>query len=88
MMMKNNEICVRVARELSLEKIRKNKIIINYGDVGIKYYIIISGRVSVYVPQPPKTFEFDQKEYIKFLKDHEGLIVSVNGKTDFVLPDE
>jgi CRP-like cAMP-binding protein len=82
---KNNEICFRVAKELSLEKIRKNKVIINYGDVGIKYYIIVSGRVSVYVPLPPKTFRFDQKE---FLKDHEGLIVSVNGKTDFVLPDE
>ena len=66
--MKNNEICSRVARELSLEKVKINKFIIKAGEVGIKYYIIISGSVSIHVPQAPKKFEFTQAEYVRFLK--------------------
>ena len=44
--------------------------------------------MSIHVPQEPKNFEFTQKEYVKFLKEYNGLIININGEKNFELPEE
>lgn len=62
--------------------------VIRYGEPGIKYYIIISGKGSVHIPQEPKKFEFTHKQYVKFMKEYNGMVLSIDGDKDFTLPDE
>ena len=62
--------------------------VIRYGEPGIKYYIIISGKVSVHIPQEPKKFEFTHEQYVKFMKEYNGMVLSIDGNKDFTLPDE
>lgn len=71
-----------------MEKFKKGKLVIKAGEFGTKYYIIISGVVSVHVPQPPTQFSFQHKEYVKFLKKYQGMVMTVNGEKDYKVPDE
>jgi len=40
-----SDICIRCARELALEKVKKDSLIIKYNEEGTKYYIVISGKI-------------------------------------------
>lgn len=88
MVRKNKDLWIRAAKELTLEKVKRNKFIIKAGEVGTKYYIIMSGTVSIHVPEPPTKFVFDQKEYVRFLKKYQGMILTINWEKDFEIPDE
>ena len=48
---------------LQLEKFNINKKIINYGEDGDKFYLLIKGQVGVYEPIPKKV-ELTTKEYV------------------------
>ena len=55
------------------------------GEVGTKFYIIISGEVDVLLNKD-KEFNFTFQEYLEFLKLHHKNIIKVNNKENFKFP--
>ena len=49
-----------IVQSLQYELFRKNETIFNYGDIGDKFYLILSGHISVRIPSP---------NYKKFTKE-------------------
>ena len=83
------ELSLRCAKELTMETFKKGKDIIKYGGVGHKYYILISGKISFYIfSKAAKVVDLSLNEYIEFHKDNKGLILSINGREDFDIPEE
>ncbi|CAI2384393.1 unnamed protein product [Moneuplotes crassus] len=83
---KGNEDLVRkCAKVMKLEEYEANKIVFNYGEIGTKFYLVIKGSVKVLIPCTKK-LDLTFKEYVKFLKENEGLVLTVNGTKFFSYP--
>ncbi|CAI2383968.1 unnamed protein product [Moneuplotes crassus] len=81
----NEDLVGKCAKVMTLEEYKPNKIVFNYGEIGTKFYLIIKGSVNVLIPCTQK-FDLTYAEYVKFIKEHEGLILSVNGVKFFSYP--
>ena len=60
------ELLFNISSKLKYEHIEKNKLICRFGDKSNKFYLILKGKVTFYVPKLNKQY-FSQEEYIKFL---------------------
>lgn len=63
---KNVEFLNALSISLTYEKVFKDNLVIRYGDVGDKFYMIFQGSVSVLVPVK-QTFYMTEDEYLKHL---------------------
>ena len=63
-------------RKLRYEYGKKDRKIFNFGDMGRKFYIILSGGVRVLVPKTPNDIEEDEDEDSQNTKKQEFLIVN------------
>ena len=70
---------------MKLEEFGENQIVFNYGEIGTKFFLIIKGSVRVLIPST-QVYEFTFVEYVKFLRDHNKLILSINGNKIFQIP--
>ena len=61
-----NELLFNISSKLKYEEIEKNKLICRFGDKSNKFYLILKGKVTFYIPKLIKQY-FSQEEYIKFL---------------------
>ena len=61
-----NERISKIVQILNYEKFKKDEYIINYGEIGDKFYIILSGSVSIYKPSP-KNASMTLSDYVKYL---------------------
>lgn len=59
---KTTEDLAHIAMAIKLQIFEKNSTIINYGDVGENFYMLLKGHVSVYIPEMVKVSETDYKE--------------------------
>lgn len=50
----SSEIHKQCCEVMTLETFRKNSTVINYGDIGDKFYIILTGSASIYIPTKKK----------------------------------
>ena len=76
----------KCSRELTLEVAEKGEPIINYGELGTKFYIIVKGSVSVYI-KVSKTFSFSFSEYLTFIRDNHNLILRIGGQKTYYVPE-
>ena len=56
----------KIIQILNYERFQKDEPIINYGEIGDKFYIILSGNVNVYKPSPKNVY-MTLYDYIKYL---------------------
>ena len=56
----------KIISVLNYESFNKDEHIINFGDIGDKFYIILSGTVGIYKPSP-KNMDMTLKEYVDYL---------------------
>ena len=79
------EVLYNISSKLKYEHIGKNKLICKFGDKSDKFYIILKGKVTFYVPKLNKQY-FSQEEYIKFLlnlrKKDEIELIKINMETN------
>ena len=61
-----NERISKIIQILNYEKFKKDEYIINYGEIGDKFYIILSGSVNVYKPSP-QNVSMTLYDYVKYL---------------------
>ena len=61
-----DELLFNISSKLKHEHIEKNKLICRFGEKSNKFYLILKGKVTFYIPKLIKQF-FSQEEYIKFL---------------------
>ena len=61
-----NERILKIIQILNYEKFKKDEYIINYGEIGDKFYIILSGSVNVYKPSP-QNVSMTLYDYVKYL---------------------
>jgi hypothetical protein len=83
-----DELLFNISSKLKYEHIEKNKLICRFGDKSNKFYLILKGKVTFYVPKLNKQY-FSQEEYIKFLlnlrmKDEIELIKINMEKNNFI----
>jgi CRP-like cAMP-binding protein len=64
----------------------KGKRIINYGEYGTKFYIIVKGSVSVHI-KVTKQFDMTFAQYLTFIRDYEGLIMKIGGQRAYYIPE-
>ena len=56
----------KIVQVLSYECFKKDEYIINFGEIGNKFYILLSGTVSIYKPSP-KNMYMTLYDYVKYL---------------------
>jgi CRP-like cAMP-binding protein len=56
----------KIISVLNYESFNKGEHIINFGDIGDKFYIVLSGIVGIYKPSP-KNMDMTLKEYVDYL---------------------
>ena len=61
-----DDLLFNISSKLKYEQIEKNKLICRFGDKSNKFYLILKGKVTFYIPKLIKQY-FNQEEYIKFL---------------------
>lgn len=81
----NGEAVDQCSKEMTLEVINSQDFIINFGEIGDKFYVVISGSVDIYIPQL-QTFDFTLKQYLEFVIPKRKFIKKVNDNSDYKLP--
>ena len=64
----NEKVIYQCSQELSIVSFDKGQKILQYGEVGSNFYLILIGKVKVYA-RTEITRNMTQSEYIKFLRD-------------------
>lgn len=67
------------------QNLLKGQHVMDYGEFGTKFYIILRGEVNIHIPNKVK-MNMNLLEYIQFLHTHGSLILSVNGDPKFTIP--
>lgn len=61
----NGEVVDQLSKEMNLEVFEKDTNIINWGEIGHTFYVIVKGDVDVYIPMVKKE-KMTYKEFIEF----------------------
>ena len=60
------ELLFKISFALKYEYFEENKVIFQFGDKGVKFYLVLQGKVSILIPEK-KTFSIPQDEYYAYL---------------------
>lgn len=72
-------------KELGYYYAQTGETIINYGDIGETFFIIIRGAVDVYVPYETNV-SISYLEFIKLIHEYKDMILEVGGDKKFIVP--